>query len=83
MATRRILTEARRKVWKNTTVLDHARREGPDRYADVLGQLETLCAERLADLTTPGPVLLRFARRGFGVILPTPPAEGSSAGGVG
>jgi hypothetical protein len=72
VATRRILTEARRKVWQNTAVLDHARRQGPDRYTDVLGQLETLCAERLTDLTRPGPVLLRFARRGFGVVLPTP-----------
>jgi hypothetical protein len=71
VATRRILTEARAKVWTNTVILDRARRAGPDRYARVLADLETLCADRLVDLTRPGPVLLRLARRGFGVVLPT------------
>jgi hypothetical protein len=74
-ATRRILTEARAKVWTNAVALDRARRAGPEQYARVLATLETLCAERLIDLTKPGPVLLRLARRGFGVLLPahTPP----------
>jgi hypothetical protein len=72
-ATRRILAEARAKVWTNTSVLDRARRAGPDRYARVLAELEVLCADRLIDLTTPGPVLLRLARRGFGVLLPAGP----------
>ncbi|GAA1799164.1 hypothetical protein HC028_26670 [Planosporangium flavigriseum] len=69
-ATRRFLTEARAKVWSNTAILDSARRAGPDRYARVLAELERLCADRLGDLTGPGPVLLRLARRGFGVVLP-------------
>jgi hypothetical protein len=29
-----------------------------------------LCAGRVRDLTAPGQVLLRLARRGFGVLLP-------------
>jgi hypothetical protein len=69
-ATRRFLTEARAKVWRNTLVLDHARRVGTDRYRVELARLEALCTARLLDLTRPGPVLLRLARRGFGVVLP-------------
>jgi hypothetical protein len=69
LGTRRFLAEAREKVWRNAVVLDRARREGPSRYAAVLGDLEKLCAARLADLTAPGPVLLRLALRGFGVVL--------------
>ena len=69
-ATKRILTEARAKVWRNTAALDAARRAGPDRYAAVLAELEALCAVRVADLTAPGQVLLKLARRGFGVVLP-------------
>ncbi|NJC74283.1 hypothetical protein HC031_31895 [Planosporangium thailandense] len=68
-ATRRFLTEARAKVWANTTILDRIRRSGPDRYASALSELEDLCADRVRDLTAPGPVLLRLARRGFGVVL--------------
>jgi hypothetical protein len=68
-ATRRILTEARAKVWTNTMALDQARRTGPDRYADLLAELEMRCADRLIELTASGPVLLRLARRGFGVVL--------------
>jgi Family of unknown function (DUF5995) len=70
LATKRFLAEARGKVWRNAVVLDHARRVGSDRYATVLADLERRCAARLADLTAPGPVLLRLALRGFGVLLP-------------
>jgi hypothetical protein len=69
-ATRRILTEARAKVWRNVLVLDRARRKGPEEYATVLAELEKLCAARVADLTAPGQVLLKLARHGFGVLLP-------------
>jgi hypothetical protein len=69
-ATRRILTESRAKVWANTALLDRSRRDGPHRYATVLGELEALAGLRLADLVRPGPVLLRLARNGFGVSLP-------------
>lgn len=69
-ATRRFLTEARAKVWRNTLVLDQARRVGTDRYRVELARLEVLCAARLLDLTRPGPVLVRLARRGFVVVLP-------------
>jgi hypothetical protein len=69
-ASRRLLTEARTKVWRNTLALDRARRAGPERYAAVLAELETLCAARLVELTAPGQVLLKLARRGFGVVLP-------------
>jgi hypothetical protein len=69
-ATKRILTEARAKVWRNTQALDRARRQGGDEYAAVLAELEKLCATRVADLTAPGQVLLKLARIGFGVVLP-------------
>jgi hypothetical protein len=68
-ATRRLIAEARAKVWANAAVLDRARRAGPDRYAAVLAELESLSAARLIELTAPGQVLLRLARRGFGVRL--------------
>jgi hypothetical protein len=35
----------------------------------VLKDLEGLCAAKLVELTAPGQVLLRLARRGFGVRL--------------
>jgi hypothetical protein len=69
-ATKRSLAEARGKVWRNAIVLDRARRVGKDRYAMVLADLERRSAARLTDLTAPGPVLLRLALRGFGVLLP-------------
>lgn len=68
--TKRFLAEAREKVWRNAVVLDHARRAGPDHYGAALLDLERLSADRLADLTAPGPVLLRLALHGFGVLLP-------------
>jgi hypothetical protein len=71
-ATRRLLAESRTKVWRNTGVLDRARRESPERYAAVLAELEKLCAAKLVELTAPGQVLLRLARKGFGVVLPRP-----------
>jgi len=36
----------------------------------VLADLERLCAARIAELVAPGQVLLKLARRGFGVRLP-------------
>ncbi len=72
-ATRRLLTEARAKVWRNAVALDAARQESPGRYAAVLAELEALCAARLADLVAPGQVLLKLTRRGFGVVLPAAP----------
>ena len=70
--TKRFLAEARAKVWHNATVLDAARRsrDGGDRYEPVLADLERLCAARIAELVAPGQVLLKLARRGFGVRLP-------------
>ncbi|GAB1692820.1 DUF5995 family protein [Krasilnikovia sp. M28-CT-15] len=67
-ASRRFLAEARAKVWHNTRVLDQARRART--YDTVLAELERLCADRVRDLVAPGPVLLKLARRGFGVRLP-------------
>jgi hypothetical protein len=68
-ASRRFLAEARAKVWHNARVMDQVRRRGDAEYARVLTVLEQLCAARVRDLTRPGPVLLRLARRGFGVVL--------------
>lgn len=69
-ATRRLLAEARAKVWRNARALDRARLAGPERYADTLAELERRCAARVLELTAPGPVLLKLARRGFGVVVP-------------
>jgi hypothetical protein len=69
-ATRRLLTEARAKVWRNTAVLDAARRTGPEAYTEAVRHLEDASAAKLATLTAPGQVLLRLARTGFGVLIP-------------
>ncbi len=71
-ATRRILREARQKVWHNTLALDGERRRGDAAFAAAVRDLEVLSAARVADLLRPGPVLLRLAVAGFGVTLPPP-----------
>jgi hypothetical protein len=68
-ATKRFLVEARTKVWRNAVVLDQARRHGEAAYRVALAELERASAARLADLVAPGFVLLKLARRGFGVLL--------------
>ena len=68
--TKRFLKEARRKVWANARALNEARRDGPDAVAARLGELEILSEARVADLRAPGQVILKLARRGFGVVLP-------------
>jgi Family of unknown function (DUF5995) len=75
VASRRLLREARDKVWRNTIELQQARLAGRAAYAVRLAELELLSAARIADLVRPGPVLLRLAAAGFGVVLP--PAGGS------
>ena len=71
-ATRRFLAEGRAKVWANAGVLARARREGRACYQARLAELEWLATQRVADLTRPGPVLVRLGARGFGVTLPGP-----------
>jgi hypothetical protein len=66
-ASRRFLAEARRKVWRNAMLLSQARRH--DALQARLGELEALCTQRVRDLRAPGQVLLRLARKGFGVEL--------------
>ncbi len=68
-ATRRFLHESRVKVWANAVTLSRSRRQGEEAYAARLAQLEELSATRVADLERPGPVLLRLAAGGFGVLL--------------
>jgi hypothetical protein len=68
-ATKRILVEARGKVWRNTAVLDRARRRGDAAYRQAVAELERTSAAKLAELVAPGFVLLKLARRGFGVLL--------------
>jgi hypothetical protein len=68
-ATRRFLRESRAKVWANAATLSRSRRQGEEAYATRLAQLEELSATRVADLERPGPVLLRLAVGGFGVLL--------------
>ena len=72
LASRRLLREARQKVWHNTMELQAARLVGPTAYADRLAELELLSAAKIADLLAPGQVLLRLAVGGFGVSLPPP-----------
>jgi hypothetical protein len=71
-ASKRFLRESRRKVWHNTVELHQARLISPDAYAIRLAELELLSAAKIADLLTPGQVLLRLAVAGFGVLLPPP-----------
>lgn len=66
------LRESRRRVWLNAGVLHAARLAGASDHAVRVEQLETASAERVADLLRPGPVLLRLAVHGFGVVLPGP-----------
>jgi hypothetical protein len=70
LATKRFLAEARSKVWRNATILSAARRQGPSQLATRIAELDRRCAERAADLVAPGQVILKLARRGFGVTLP-------------
>jgi len=74
LGTKRFLRESRAKVWANTRLLDAARRQGADAYADRLAELERLSAARVADLVAPGQVVLKLAVKGFGVRLPDAPA---------
>jgi hypothetical protein len=67
--TKRFLSESRRKVWANAHLLDAARRESPDAYRRRLDELGRLSGARVADLAAPGQVILRLARKGFGVEL--------------
>lgn len=69
-ASRRFLREARQKVWHNAMELHHARLAGARTYAVRLAELEVLSAARIADLMRPGPVLLRLAISGSGIVLP-------------
>ena len=57
------------KVWRNTRALSLARRQGPDALRARISELEGLCAVRVQDLVEPGQVLLKLARKGFGVVL--------------
>ena len=68
LATKRFLAEARAKVWINASILAGARRRGT--LQTRLADLERLAAAKVAELTKPGPVLLRLAAGGFGVTLP-------------
>ena len=72
LASRRLLREARQKVWHNTMELQAARLVGPTTYGERLAELEVLSAAKIADLLAPGQVLLRLAVGGFGVSLPPP-----------
>jgi hypothetical protein len=67
--TKRFLKEARRKVWANARQLSLARRAGPRALSARLAELEELSRARVADLRSPGQVILKLARRGFGVEL--------------
>ncbi len=70
------LRESRRKVWANAGQLDLARRRSPEAYAARLAELEVASTARVDDLLRRGPVLIRLALRGFGVLLPPTSATG-------
>ena len=67
--TKHFLVEARRKVWRNATLLDHARRIDNSALASRIAELESRSADKVAELLSSGPVLLRLAVKGFGVTL--------------
>lgn len=69
LGTKRFLREAREKVWHNARLLSDARRQGPDRLANRIGELEQLSSARVEQLRRPGQVLLELTRNGFGVVL--------------
>jgi uncharacterized protein DUF5995 len=68
-ATARFLKEAREKVWRNAAAMSRARRRGPEALEARVRELEGLCEARVTDLVAPGQVVLKLARRGFGVLL--------------
>jgi Family of unknown function (DUF5995) len=70
VASARWLREARRKAWRNTELLEHARRQGPAALDARLRQLEQRSRAKVAELLAPGQVLLKLGVRGFGVELP-------------
>ena len=69
LGTKRFLREAREKVWHNARLLSEARRQGPERLAIRINELEQLSAARVEQLKKPGQVLLELTRNGFGVLL--------------
>jgi hypothetical protein len=69
-AARRLLKEAREKVWENTLQLWRAKSADESDYATRLAELELLSAAKISDLLAPGHILLRLAVAGFGVSLP-------------
>jgi len=69
-AARRLLKEAREKVWQNTLQLWRAKSVEKSVYATRLAELELLSAAKISDLLAPGHILLRLAVAGFGVSLP-------------
>ena len=70
LGSKRFLREARQKVWLKVEQLQLARLDGPARYHSNLAELELLSAAKIADLLTPGQVVIRLAVAGFGVVLP-------------
>ena len=69
-ASRRFLRESREKVWRNTVLLQQARLRGEHAYAARVADLDVLSSVKIAEFLRPGPVLLRLAVQGFGVLLP-------------
>jgi Family of unknown function (DUF5995) len=69
IGTKRFLVEARQKVWRNARALSAARRESPDALQRRIDELDALAEARVADLVAPGQVILKLARKGFGVVL--------------
>lgn len=70
MSSRRMLREARGKVWLNAAQLHQARLSGVESYTARVAELEVLAAAKITDLVRPGQVLLRLAASGFGILLP-------------
>jgi hypothetical protein len=70
VASARWLHEARRKVWRNAELLEHARQQGPAALDARLHQLEQRARAKVAELLAPGQVLLKLGVRGFGITLP-------------
>ncbi len=73
VASSRYLREARRKVWRNAELLEHARQQCSAALDARLRQLEQRSRAKVAELLAPGQVLLKLGVHGFGITLPLQP----------
>jgi hypothetical protein len=67
---RLILRDARECLWRNVGQLHSARLLGESAYRKRLAELEAITAERVQELQSSGPAVVRYTVAGFGLRLP-------------